>query len=160
MSFDSFPRVERDAQFAPPEKKINSAADVLRFNTSVTFQRIVGFIQLLNESIKGKTCLDEDILRSSTIVVIGDVLDTLNNFIDEIPPSTGPRRFGNVAFRDWIRRLEEVIVHVNDGLLIIAWFRATATKSPQRGSSCPCRNYTILSGFFWLGTTSGLWNRS
>lgn len=109
-SFDSFPRVERDAPFAIPEKKINSDTDVARFHASVGFDRIVGFIQLLNESIKGKTCLDEDILQtnSRTIKAIGEILDVLNRYIDEIPPSTGPRRFGNVAFREWVKRMDEV----------------------------------------------------
>jgi serine/threonine-protein phosphatase 2A activator len=109
-SFDSFPRVSKDSPFQVPEKKINSDFDVTRFNVSTAFDRIVGFILLLNESIKGKSCLDEDIIVNDTIKAIGEVLDTLNGYIDEIPPSTGPRRFGNVAFRDWIRRMEEVCV--------------------------------------------------
>ena len=107
-SFDSFPRVEKDASFTVPEKKINSDIDVARFRNSIAFDRIVGFIELLNESIKGKTCVDEDIISSSTIRAIGQILDVLNGYIDEIPPSTGPRRFGNVAFREWIKRLDEV----------------------------------------------------
>ena len=105
-TFDSFPRVSKDSPFEIPEKKINSEFDVARFNVSIAFDRIVGFIVLLNESITGKTCLDE-ITSNETIKAIGEVLDTLNGYIDEIPPSTGPRRFGNVAFRDWILRMEE-----------------------------------------------------
>lgn len=112
-SFESFPRVSKDSPFHVPEKKINSDFDVTRFNVSTAFDRIVVFILLLSESIKGKTCLDEDIILNDTIKAIGEVLDTLNGYIDEIPPSTGPRRFGNVAFRDWIRRMEEVCVPVS-----------------------------------------------
>jgi serine/threonine-protein phosphatase 2A activator len=107
-SFDSFPRVDEDAAFSVPEKQINSEIDVARFGVSVAFNRIVGFVALLNESVKGKTCLDEDIHSNSTIQAVGRILDILNTYIDEIPPSTGPRRFGNIAFREWIRRLEEV----------------------------------------------------
>ena len=108
-SFDSFPRVERDAPFTTPEKKIHSDADVARFNLSMAFDRIIGFIELLNESVKGKRCIDEDINTSNpTIKAIGAVLDVLNTYIDEIPPSTGPRRFGNVAFREWSKRMEDV----------------------------------------------------
>src|SRR5271170_1225853 len=102
-SLDSFPQVNQDSPFEVPDKKINSDFDVARFNVSSAFDRIVGFILLLNESIKGKTCLDEDIILSEPIKAIGDVLDTLNRYVNEIPPSTGPRRFGNFAFRDWIR---------------------------------------------------------
>jgi len=109
-SVDSFPRVSRDSPFQVPEKRINSDFDVTVFSASTAFDRIVGFILLLNESIKGKTCLDEDIILNATIKAIGEVVDTLNGYIDEIPPSTEPRRFGNIAFRDWIHRMEEVCV--------------------------------------------------
>ena len=36
------------------------------------------------------------------------LLDTLDGWIDEIPPQHSPQRFGNLAFRTWGRRLEEV----------------------------------------------------
>jgi serine/threonine-protein phosphatase 2A activator len=107
--FNSFPRVQKDATFTTPEKKIHSDADVARFNVSIAFDRIIGFIELLNESVKGKTCVEEDVNTSNTTIkAIAEVLDVLNTYIDEIPPSTGPRRFGNVAFREWIKRLDEV----------------------------------------------------
>ena len=108
MDFDSFPLVERDAPFTTPEKKINFHADVARFNASAAFQRIVGFIELLNESVGGKSALDEGIHTNSIIKAITEVLEVLNTYIDEIPPSTGPRRYGNIAFRKWTERMEEV----------------------------------------------------
>lgn len=36
------------------------------------------------------------------------MLDTMNSWIDEIPPTDQPQRFGNKAFRTWCSRLEEV----------------------------------------------------
>jgi serine/threonine-protein phosphatase 2A activator len=105
--FASFPQVARDSSFAAPGKQINSDADVSKFQRSVAFDRIVGFILLLNESVKGKS-RDGDIHLSANITAIGKVLDTLDVFVDEVLPSTGPRRFGNVAFRQWMQRLEEV----------------------------------------------------
>ena len=36
------------------------------------------------------------------------MLDTMNSWIDEIPPTDQPQRFGNKAFRTWCNRLEEV----------------------------------------------------
>lgn len=107
--YSSFPKVERNAEFVVPSKQINSDADVIRFMRSVACQRIVGFVLLLNDAVKGKSCVkDEGIQASETIIALCRVLDELNSWIDTILPSTGPRRFGNVAFRDWIRRLEEV----------------------------------------------------
>lgn len=36
------------------------------------------------------------------------VLDTLEVWIDDIPPLPTPQRFGNLAFRTWGKRLEDV----------------------------------------------------
>ena len=36
------------------------------------------------------------------------LLDKLDGWIDEIPPLPTPQRFGNLAFRSWGKRLEEV----------------------------------------------------
>jgi serine/threonine-protein phosphatase 2A activator len=107
VDFASFPRVDKHSPFSTPGKQINSDADVAIFQRSVAFNRIVGFILLLNESVKGRRC-DEDIQTSANVTVIGNVLDKLDEYVDEVPPSTEPRRFGNVAFRLWIQRLEEV----------------------------------------------------
>ena len=106
--FASFPRVENSSSFSVPEKKINTDADVARFQISVAFDRIVGFIILLNESVKGKSCAAQDTKSNKAIKAVENILDVLNTYIDEIPPSTGPRRFGNIAFRQWIQRLEGV----------------------------------------------------
>jgi|SRR5271163_1216734 len=103
-----FPQVRKDSQFAKPVKEIHSEADVAIFNASVACDRILGFILLLNESIKGKTCLDEDINRSQNTNGILELLGVFESWIGDIPPSTEPRRFGNVAFRQWIARLEKV----------------------------------------------------
>lgn len=39
---------------------------------------------------------------------INALLDNLDEWIDEIPPLPTPQRFGNLAFRTWGKRLEEV----------------------------------------------------
>jgi serine/threonine-protein phosphatase 2A activator len=36
------------------------------------------------------------------------MLDTLDSWIDDIPPQPTPQRFGNLAFRTWGKRLEDV----------------------------------------------------
>lgn len=35
-------------------------------------------------------------------------LDTIEYWIEEVPPHPTPQRFGNLAFREWGRLLEEV----------------------------------------------------
>lgn len=37
-----------------------------------------------------------------------ELLDTLESWIQDIPPQNTPQRFGNIAFRTWGARLEEV----------------------------------------------------
>lgn len=120
---DAFPRAGLDAPFAVPEKKIGSEADVVRFQRSVAFARFMAFIELLNAAVKGKTCLDQDIPSSPTISRLIELLDVLNGLIDEVPPSTGPRRFGNVAFRTWMGKLDEVPTFV-------VWKAAYSQRAP------------------------------
>ena len=44
--------------------------------------------------------------------VIG-LLDQLDLWIDEIPPLSTPQRFGNLAFRTWGKRLEDVSLRIS-----------------------------------------------
>jgi hypothetical protein len=37
-----------------------------------------------------------------------EMLQTLDSWIEEIPALETPQRFGNLAFREWGKRLEEV----------------------------------------------------
>ena len=37
-----------------------------------------------------------------------ELLNTLDKWIDEIPPIDQPQRFGNKAFRDWFQKLKDV----------------------------------------------------
>ena len=53
------------------------------------------------------------------------LLDTLEQWIDEIPPLQSPQRFGNLAFRTWGQRLEKVEfpvssphMHINARLVV------------------------------------------
>jgi len=43
-----------------------------------------------------------------SVSAILTLLDTLENWIEDIPPLRSPQRFGNLAFRIWGVRLEEV----------------------------------------------------
>lgn len=38
------------------------------------------------------------------------MLDKMSNWIDEIPPIDQPQRFGNKAFRDYFKRVKEVLI--------------------------------------------------
>jgi serine/threonine-protein phosphatase 2A activator len=50
-----------------------------------------------------------DILESiQHVSAVLAVLDELDTWIDEVPPLQTPQRFGNLAFREWGKRLEDV----------------------------------------------------
>ena len=38
------------------------------------------------------------------------LLDELDRWIDEVPPLPTPQRYGNLAFRTWGERLEQVFL--------------------------------------------------
>lgn len=47
------------------------------------------------------------------------LLNELDAWIDDIPPQESPQRFGNLAFRTWGKRLEEVRVFAPLSIAII-----------------------------------------
>ncbi|TKA65056.1 hypothetical protein B0A49_09607 [Cryomyces minteri] len=52
---------------------------------------------------------DDTILFSNTVIRLQELLKRLENMLEEAPPDTGPRRFGNVSFRKWYAMVEEWI---------------------------------------------------
>jgi hypothetical protein len=49
--------------------------------------------------------------RQGVHKVLG-LLDELDRWIDEVPPLPTPQRFGNLAFRTWGERLEQVFLPI------------------------------------------------
>lgn len=47
-------------------------------------------------------------LQKKSVDRLLDLLDTLEQWIIEIPPLQSPQRFGNLAFRTWGQQLEKV----------------------------------------------------
>lgn len=73
------------------------------------FQEYENFILVMNEAVKGKPLA---LSSSNSDVILGLVtlLDTVDKWIEEIPPLSQAQRFGNQAFRTWHARLKEVTV--------------------------------------------------
>jgi serine/threonine-protein phosphatase 2A activator len=91
--------------FQKPVKKINEASDLEFFKETVAYDRITDLVSRLSLLISTKEIPESSSNRAVSKVV--GILQELNTWISEIPPSTGPRRFGNVSFRTWQERLEE-----------------------------------------------------
>jgi len=101
--------------FSTPSKRIHSGDDLSYFLSSTAYRDLTVWLLQLNRSMfPTKTSdgrLDTGSLTSpptysANIDNLRSMLGTLSALIEQAPPSTGPRRFGNFAFRDWHRLAE------------------------------------------------------
>lgn len=103
--------------FARPVKKIHESQDVSTFLTSKAYTDIMTFILQLNLSMfpekqaNGTTqpwpLNTEEVQFSAPVRQLQHLLSKLEDLVQEVPPDTGPRRFGNISFRKWHEVLEE-----------------------------------------------------
>ena len=103
--------------FVLPVKRIHDGDDVSFFLATKAYNDIMTFLFQLNASmfprkvaeegesrsysVKAWELEDSDVPLSSIVQRLRQLLDRLGSFIDEAPPDTGPRRFGNISFRKW-----------------------------------------------------------
>ena len=73
------------------------------------FQDLLGFIHAMNDAVKGKA-LSAPCNIEPQVESILKVLTTLSTWVDEIPPTDQPQRYGNKAYRDFYNKLKEVII--------------------------------------------------
>lgn len=116
-TWPALPKLPKQTQ-APhekPRKRINDGTDVSFFLSSISFTRLLDFLQQLNLAMRpvltspsSITSLTHAPLASPpsdefplSVRRIGDVIRTLKSMISDIPPNPGPHRFGNVSFRKW-----------------------------------------------------------
>ncbi|KAJ5513561.1 Phosphotyrosyl phosphatase activator PTPA [Penicillium fimorum] len=102
--------------FVKPNKKIHESQDVSVFLVSKAYTNIMTWILQLNRSMFPVKLADDTIqtwpLNSDAIQYSAPVrqlqrlLSKLEDIIQEVPPDTGPRRFGNISFRRWCEVVE------------------------------------------------------
>ncbi|KAF8429756.1 phosphotyrosyl phosphatase activator [Tirmania nivea] len=117
--------------FRYPEKCINSQEDLQHFRISPGYTRLTSFLNHLNSSVSPLALSQqapgastfavpsvppEKVFTNSPSIVVSpavqrviSLIQDLENIVSECPPDTGPRRFGNVAFRKWHKLVEERI---------------------------------------------------
>lgn len=108
--------------FARPSKQINDGPDVASFLVSKAYRDIGTFVLQLNRAMCPRKVRGEDGKDKTETFEVGSKLETqpaesvrqlqrmlasIESYIDEAPPDTGPRRFGNVSFRKWYKLLED-----------------------------------------------------
>lgn len=105
-----------------PTKRINDGDDLAFFLTSKAYADIMTFLLHLNMSMfprqtikDGKTrtqawTTDSAMIElSPSVVKIQELVQKLRALIDEAPADTGPRRYGNKAFKKWYELVEKDI---------------------------------------------------
>ena len=102
--------------FIKPTKRIHEGHDVPQFLTSRGYRDIGVFVMQLNiamcpEKVPGSDeartwQLDSPITFSEPVLKLQELVQSIGLIIEEAPPDTGPRRFGNVSFRKWYEILE------------------------------------------------------
>src|ERR1700761_4110727 len=105
-------------EFSEPVKKIHDGKDVEFWLHSKAYSDIMTFLLQLNLSMFPTSSeqsveiykLSEDRDDFPTPVLrLRQLINDLILIIDEAPPASGPRRFGNVAFRNWYELVESRI---------------------------------------------------
>jgi serine/threonine-protein phosphatase 2A activator len=103
-------------QSLAPSKRINDGDDLNFFLASTAYRDIKIWLLQLNralfptkdESGNVSICtLDSPPTFSPLISSLNALVGDFEKFLAQAPPHTGPRRFGNVAFREWYRLAEE-----------------------------------------------------
>lgn len=102
--------------FIEPCKKIHEGQDVSTFLVSKAYTDIMTFLLQLNRSMFPMKQPDgtaqtwplgtDAVQFSAPVRQLQRLLSKLEDIIQEVPPDTGPRRFGNISFRRWHEVLE------------------------------------------------------
>ncbi|KAE9380534.1 serine/threonine-protein phosphatase-like protein 2A activator 1 [Stipitochalara longipes BDJ] len=102
--------------FVKPAKRIHEGRDVHHFLTSQAYRDIGIFVMQLNIAMCPRKSsqsdqietwqLDSPLALSDPVRKLQELLVKIDSMIEEAPPNTGPRRFGNVSFRKWYEILE------------------------------------------------------
>lgn len=108
--------------FVTPFKRIHDGEDLNFFLSSTGYRDLMTWLLQLNRSMFPVKTTDGQIEErrldtpqeySRSVQHLRDLVSDLSAFIEKAPPDTGPRRFGNVAFKAWFKLVDEGV----DGLL-------------------------------------------
>ncbi|XP_030751336.1 serine/threonine-protein phosphatase 2A activator-like [Sitophilus oryzae] len=110
--------------FTTPVKLVKTVDDMQKWDKSEAYFEYLGFIYAINDAIQGKSNSQGSIAASTNVERIVALLDTLEKWIDEIPPIQQPQRFGNAAFKMWYNKLKEEAIELLQKVLPVNIYRA------------------------------------
>jgi len=91
--------------FSPARKQITNLEMLRSFLSSSVAADFLGFLLALNDAVKGRA-LGDVCPSSPAIQSLISVLDTLWEWVNDIPPAAHTLRYGNPAYREWYGRLK------------------------------------------------------
>ncbi|KAJ4466241.1 hypothetical protein J3R30DRAFT_3311198 [Lentinula aciculospora] len=94
-------------EFSPPTQKISSEEDVEIWRQTQSYGDLITFLRRLNEAVVGISMPWSSDSPGRAVLSMVTLIDTLDEWINGIPPLQSPQRFGNLAFRTWGKRLIE-----------------------------------------------------
>ena len=109
--------MDPDHVFVRPRKVLRSAQEIKVWEKSEAYTEYLGFVSAIGEAVKGKRIRDgggcssgdDDLQREGeTTKKAIEVISRLGLWVEQIPPVEQQQRFGNKAFREWHKKLEEV----------------------------------------------------
>ncbi|CAR26717.1 ZYRO0B16478p [Zygosaccharomyces rouxii] len=95
-----------NTQFNTPVKRIFDSQCTLEFQASVAIVRLKYFIQKYAKIIN-RVNIPQGPSRISVVNEFVGVLNHMSLLVDQTPPLEGPRRYGNLACRDWHAKIDE-----------------------------------------------------
>lgn len=102
--------------FQLPSKKIHDGDDLSFFLASTAYRDLMTWLLQLNASMFPRKDIDGKVLdvrlnsppsHGQSVQNLRSLIGDLSSLIEKAPPDTGPRRFGNVAFKTWFKLVEE-----------------------------------------------------
>lgn len=125
------PLAEPTYHFEVPSKRIFSPDDIQRFHSSAAGRHFLGFVAALSESVRGRKIHDPVLSLSSVLYSLLSLIETLDKWIDEIPPLPHSSRYGNPAYRSWHGKLSD------EGISLILPLLTSDELRPAADELCP-----------------------
>ncbi|KAK9234315.1 Phosphotyrosyl phosphatase activator [Lipomyces kononenkoae] len=103
------PRMHSRLHFKSLEKRIHTTDDLTYFTSTVAYARIQFLLSFISSAVAAIPTPKQEDCFSPAISGILAIFDKLEELTQSIPPITGPRRFGNPAYRTWFSAVDKSI---------------------------------------------------